>query len=101
MIWGFHGLGWRARFWQRDMADKMVHKIPVSGCRDCPILENHGFGQVSCRYLPFPMEIFIDPLDIRPPPSGCPLLNSGSIFIFLEKPPETEDMTARIQKEDK
>ena len=83
------------------MADKVAHKIPVSGCRDCPILETHGFGQASCRYLPFPMEIFIDPFDIRPPPTGCPLLNNGSIFICLEQPQEVEDVTTKVYRKRK
>jgi hypothetical protein len=76
------------------MADKMAHKVIVSGCHDCPILENHGFGQASCRYFPFPMEIFIDPFDIRSPPSGCPLLNGGSIFILLEQ--VSRDETTKV-----
>ena len=66
------------------MAGKGICRISVSGCHDCPILENHGFGQTSCRYFPFPMDIFIDPLDIRPPPSKCPLLEGGFIFISFE-----------------
>lgn len=68
------------------MADKLIrHKI-VEGCHDCPMLENLGFGMIRCEYIEFPLEIFIDPLDIKPPPTGCPLL-LGSIVITLEDPP--------------
>ena len=68
------------------MAESLVTMVAVQGCHDCPMLENQGFGTMKCRFLPYPMEIFVDPLDLRPPPKGCPLLNGGLIFITLEAP---------------
>lgn len=85
--------GWRSSSWW-DVLQNFVAHHTVHGCHDCPMIEVHPFGSVRCPHMPFPMEIFIDPLEPKPPPRGCPLLRGGAIVLTLEPPPEAKK-TAR------
>ena len=71
------------------MADKLIkHKI-IEGCHDCPMLEVLPFGDIRCEYVNLE-DVYVDPLDPKPPPPGCPLLYNGAIMITLGFPPDAK-----------
>ena len=60
----------------------------VHGCHDCPFLEVHAFGHVSCPHTELPEDLVVDPFNTQLPPKGCPLLNGGSVRVCLSLGPE-------------